>query len=209
MVITDKYLKDYALKIYKHIPGYTFSKVFSLFPKYAGVIMSYYEEFTNKDKINQITQTGFFIATDFAQRVKSFTNNITKKINAINANYDAERKKLDDKFRGDTDRDVKTNAHMNMLKYLNIEQAYKLTKLSLIEMNTYTKIANETAPIFGADVADTIYKMNEVVLNYAKPFFDAIKEAANNQNEDANIRTIADAYTKDILNTLPNLTKNY
>lgn len=42
-MVSEQWLKDYALRIYKKTPGYSFEKVLRLFPKYYASIKFYYQ----------------------------------------------------------------------------------------------------------------------------------------------------------------------
>lgn len=49
-MVDNKYLREYALNIFKGIRGYTLSKAFSLFPKYYPKIVFYYTEMLTKQQ---------------------------------------------------------------------------------------------------------------------------------------------------------------
>lgn len=61
-MVSEQWLKDYALRIYEKVPGYSFEKVLRLFPKYYTRIVGYYMDIVMEEqqtRIKNVTIAGY------------------------------------------------------------------------------------------------------------------------------------------------------
>lgn len=82
-MVDKQWLKDYALRIFKKVPGYSFEKVLRLFPKYYASIKFYYqvlEAEKQKENVTKAIVTTQFINDSIAllQKFKTIEENMTK-----------------------------------------------------------------------------------------------------------------------------------
>ena len=82
-MVSKQWLKDYALRIYKKTPGYSFEKVLRLFPKYYASIKFYYqvlEAEKQKENVTKAIATTQFVNDSIAllQKFKIIGENMIK-----------------------------------------------------------------------------------------------------------------------------------
>lgn len=61
-MVSEQWLKDYALRIYKKVPSYSFEKVLRLFPTYYTRIVGYYMDIVMEEqqtRIKNVTIAGY------------------------------------------------------------------------------------------------------------------------------------------------------
>ena len=79
----DRRLKEYALKIYNNVSGYSLQKAFALFPKYYPKIAFYYSELITKKQEELTTRTIQLVGIRLAINTKLSLQNISIKQNYL------------------------------------------------------------------------------------------------------------------------------
>lgn len=82
-MVNEQWLKEYALRIYKKSPGYTFERVLRLFPKYYASIKFYYQAIGAENmrvKTTKSIATTQFVNDSLAllQKFKTISENMIK-----------------------------------------------------------------------------------------------------------------------------------
>ena len=72
----DRKLKEYALKIFNNVSGYSLQKAFALFPKYYPKIAFYYSELITKKQEELTTRTIQLVGIDKARSLLNELNNL-------------------------------------------------------------------------------------------------------------------------------------
>ena len=81
--MNDRKLKEYALKIYNNVSGYSLQKAFTLFPKYYPKIAFYYSELITKKQEELTTKTIQLVGIRLAINTKLSLQNIARKQNYL------------------------------------------------------------------------------------------------------------------------------
>lgn len=165
----DRKLKEYALKIYNNVSGYSLQKAFTLFPKYYPKIAFYYSELITKKQEELTTRTIQSVGIGLAINTKIKLQNI-----AIKQNY--LRSTLITKIKTDLSKENPQLA--DYVKYFKIQHEYLQESYKAFDVveelaNKYMfkdlaqEIGDERAKISLSYHSD-LYEIDRLLKNYVK-----------------------------------------
>lgn len=89
-MVSEQWLKDYALRIYKKTTGYSFEKVLRLFPKYYTRIVGYYMDIVMEEQQRKIRNTTIagYTALSLFKKAQQQWNQIVEEDKKLRAETD-------------------------------------------------------------------------------------------------------------------------
>ena len=121
--MNDRKLKEYALKIYNNVSGYSLQKAFDLFPKYYPKIAFYYSELITKKQEELTTRTIQSVGIDKARALLNELNTlhevISKFYTTTSFKYDEYYKEIESAIYSDNIANIKSKAENNLVSLLN------------------------------------------------------------------------------------------
>ena len=138
----DRKLKEYALKIYNNVSGYSLQKAFDLFPKYYPKTAFYYSELITKKQEELTTKMIQSLGIDKARALLNELNNLHLAISKFYTNtslkYDEYYKEIELAIGSDNVANIKSKAEHNLVSLIN--QLYTFDR-KITE--AYWKVQNE------------------------------------------------------------------
>ena len=169
--MNDRKLKEYALKIYNNVSGYSLKKALTLFPEYYPKIAFYYSELVNKKQEELTTRTIQAVGIRLAINTKLNLQNI-----AIKQNY--LRSTLITKIKTDLSKGKPQGS--DYIKYFKMQHEYLQESYKAFDVieelaNKYMfkdlaqEIWDERAKISLSYHSD-LYELNRLLENYVKEY---------------------------------------
>lgn len=138
----DRKLKEYALKIFQGVSGYSLNKAFSLFPKYYPKIAFYYSELiTNKQK-ELTTRTIQALGIARAIKIRKYANETNILIEQLTAYELAKMKSLDVYEKEFSDNEKLEEYKLNVIKE-NSNIIDNVTNIAKLNNQAFAKVVDE------------------------------------------------------------------
>ena len=169
----DRRLKEYALKIYNNVSGYSLQKAFTLFPKYYPKIAFYYSELITKKQEELTTRTIQLVGIRLAINTKLSLQNI-----AIKQNY--LRSTLITKIKTDLSKgtpDLADYVKEVMIQHEYLQESYKA-------FDVVEELANKY--MFKDLAQEILYERNKISISYQRDSLE-IRRALENYVKEYNI----------------------
>lgn len=166
MVITYEYLKEYARRIYNQEEGYTFEKVYSLFPRYGPIIMAYYNEIAMAQENERIAKAIRLMGLEISGRLRQISASITVIPEEYYYNFTDTPEWVPKNVREEFERNDKKRFLEGSLD--NCEMWMKVAK-------KYADLSIEAYEYFGADVGNLIWSFASDATEHARKYYGPIK----------------------------------
>lgn len=177
-MVSDKYLKNYARKIYEGIPGYSFQRVAKLAPSYLPAIQYYYDLIRRDAEDNAMNNLRSVVYFQQGLEAITYVNQYLQTLQALRAQYDKSFADYKDSFIK-LDELRQADWYPDELKDVLYEQelyAAKRSRANVVEcrarirglkvkMDNYLQVIDQFAYNYGfADISNRIKQARDFLL---------------------------------------------